>query len=217
MLKRKKLRKISVFLLFLPLNNRFIFVFHLTMYNKCYIMTLLEKGRDYVRQNLKYIIGIITPLIMLFLFFHYIVSTYKIPSASMENSIMEEDTVFANHLAYKIGDISYGDIIVFKKDGESNNLIKRVIGLPGDQIQISNGKLYRNGTEVVEDYVIGNTLANTTTDYMVPNNSVFVLGDNRENSKDSRYWNDPFISVDNIIARAYMGFGFSPKIHFYFL
>ncbi len=170
-----------------------------------------------MQRILKYIIGILTPLLMLFLLFHFFIGTYKIPSASMENTIMAGDTVFANHLSYKLSTISYGDIIVFQKDGKGDNLIKRVVGLPGDKIQIYDGRVYRNGTEVVEDYVIGNTLSVSNTDYTVPEDSVFVLGDNREDSNDSRYWDDTYVAMDDIIATAYFGFGFSPGFHIYYL
>lgn len=170
-----------------------------------------------MQRNLKYTIGILVPLLMVFLLFHFIIGTYKVPSASMENTIMTGDTVFANRLSCKFSDISYGDIIVFKKDGKGDNLIKRVIGLPGDEIRIYEGHVYRNGAEVVEDYVIGNTLPVNNSDYTVPENSVFVLGDNREDSNDSRYWNDPYVAMNDIIATAYFGFGFSPEFHIYYL
>lgn len=88
---------------------------------------------------------------------------------------------------YNVGNLEEVDIITFKNDEFPNEiLIKRLIGLPGDKIEIKDGIVFRNGEEIKEDYVKNNIKYNGTFD--VPENKFFFLGDNRSNSDDSRLW-----------------------------
>ena len=93
------------------------------------------------------------------------------------------------------------DIVLFKNDefpGEI--LIKRLIGLPGDKIDIKNGVVYRNGEKLNEDYVKNNEIYDGT--FQVPDNKYFFLGDNRANSDDSRYWKNPYVDESYIEGKA---------------
>ena len=86
------------------------------------------------------------------------------------------------------------------KRQESQYYIKRVIGVPGDVIRIQNGKVYLNNIELEEPYAYGKTDGDGI--YRVPDGSYFVLGDNRENSHDSRHWNHTYVNTDEIAATA---------------
>ncbi|MCR5144731.1 MAG: signal peptidase I [Lachnospiraceae bacterium] len=133
-----------------------------------------------------------------------------VPSESMMQTIMPNDILFVNHLAYKHNNIKRGDIIVFSEDGK--DVVKRVIGLPDDIIEIKQNVVYVNGEALVEEYVVGNTVSNISS-YTVPRDCYFVLGDNRENSNDSRLWDEPFLSKSNIKGRVFVSFGILPKPH----
>lgn len=122
-----------------------------------------------------------------------------IPSGSMEPTITTGSLVLGNKI--NTDEIQRGDIIIFRyPDDESQYYIKRVIGVPGDVISIQNGKVYLNNIELEEPYAYGET--NGDGLYRVPDGSYFVLGDNRENSHDSRYWNHTYVNTEEIAATA---------------
>ena len=122
---------------------------------------------------------------------------------SMEDTLHPEDYVFLARQAYTFGDVNHGDIIVFKSDlldekGENKNLIKRVIGLPGDVISIQDEAVYLNGERLYEPYTKdGITLGEMAT-VTVPAGSYFVMGDNRQVSTDSRSEKVGFVSAERI-------------------
>lgn len=116
-----------------------------------------------------------------------------IPSASMEPTLMVHDRVFVNKLSYDVGSIHRGDIIVFKRppnepDPTIHNLIKRVIGLPGDTLEAQDGVVYVNGKILSEPYLPPGTITDDLPPTTVPPGQLFVMGDNRGDSEDSRYF-----------------------------
>ena len=123
-----------------------------------------------------------------------------VASGSMEPTLMTGDrgmlldTVFG----YKP---QRGDIVGFNVGSEI--WVKRVIGLPGDTIEFNAGQVYINGELLVEEYLVDNTYtwSGNNTKYVVPAGKLFLMGDNRNNSNDSRYWDDPFVSVSKILGK----------------
>ena len=108
-------------------------------------------------------------------------------------------------MAYKFSEPKRGDIIIFKyPDDESQNFVKRVIGIPGDIVQIIHGQVYVNGFLLDESYIREPMIDNENElEYVVPEDSYFVMGDNRNDSHDSRYWKTTnFVSRDQLIAKA---------------
>ncbi|WP_223266053.1 signal peptidase I [Bacillus wiedmannii] len=148
-----------------------------------------------------FIIGVTLLLLRQFVFF-----PYKVSGVSMENSLFNNDKVLINHLTHSIEDLQRFDIVVVNSplENTSNNktIIKRVIGLPGDTIEYKSQQLYINGLVVKDLYSKGKTvdfsLKNIYGFDKVPNDTIFVLGDNREESLDSRFKEIGFIPLNNI-------------------
>lgn len=127
----------------------------------------------------------------------YVVEPFQIPSASMEETIMTGDMVFAEKVSYQFSEPVSGDIVVFADPQiPSRTLIKRIIATEGQTIDLRDGKVYIDGVELDEPYTDGlptyplNTVANVDIEYpyKVPQGTVWVMGDNRTNSSDSRYF-----------------------------
>ena len=135
-----------------------------------------------------------------------IVINARIPSPSMENTIMTGDQIFGNRLAYVKSDPQRYDIVIFYyPDDEKQKFIKRVIGLPGETVTIHDGKVYINdSTEPLRDDFCPETPVGDFGPYEVPEGCYFMLGDNRNVSKDSRYWLNPYVEKDKIIGKAFL-------------
>lgn len=115
----------------------------------------------------------------------------------MQPTLNVADIVLVNGFAYVNSEPQRGDIIVF--DGSEGNvpgemLIKRVIGLPGDSMMFVDGYIYINGQLCKEEYLSDEIETNSFKDFEVPEGCYFVLGDNRNNSYDSRFWENPYIA-----------------------
>lgn len=134
-----------------------------------------------------------------------------VPSASMETTIMVGDRVIGNRLAYNNDDPVRGDIVIFKfPDDESQLFIKRIIGMPGDTLQIVDGVVYINGEQLDEPYLTTTPLGSFGP-ITVPEGAYFMLGDNRNNSADSRYWNQPFVYRNKILGKAFVRYWPNPS------
>lgn len=128
-----------------------------------------------------------------------------VASGSMEPTLRTGDVAIYNRLAYLKHDVSRGDIISFWSDECHALLSKRVIGIAGDEISFKDGYVIINGLVADEsDYISDGVETNCTSTFIVPDNCVFVLGDNRENSIDSRFFANPYISCDDIKGK-YLG------------
>ena len=122
----------------------------------------------------------------------------------VKKALSENDMLIGLKLAYVAAEPQRGDIVIFKyPDDESTKFVKRVIGLPGETVSIKNGDVYINGVELQEDYIREphSTEAVNQSEYTVPENSYFMLGDNRRNSKDARWWKNTYVTKDKIIAK----------------
>lgn len=124
---------------------------------------------------------VIAALINKFLFFNIVV-----PTGSMYPTIKPNDRIVVTRI-HNLKNLKRGDIVVFYSQELKDTLIKRLIGLPNDVVDIrDDGSVYVNGTKLDEPYVLNN--GGKTGKYTVPEGQYFFLGDNRANSKDSRYW-----------------------------
>ncbi len=155
----------------------------------------------------EYILSVTIAISLAFLINTFILLNAKIPSGSMENTIMTGDRIFGFRLAYMFNEPERGDIIIFKfPDNEKKNYIKRVIGLPGETVTIRDGLIYINDNTVPldEPYLAEAPYSLDFGPYEVPEDHYFMLGDNRNHSSDSRAWKNTFVSKDKILAKAFI-------------
>ncbi len=180
----------------------------------------IDKKTYIIREIISWIQTIVFAVIFAFLITTFIIVNAKVPSASMENTVMTGDRLIANRLSYKFGGKPQRyDIVVFKyPDDESKLFIKRIIGLPGEEVLIRDGLVYIDGSDeplrtdfqheamdMPED-ANGNVVHELH--YTVPEGHYFMMGDNRNNSLDSRAWQNKYVAEDKILGKAV--FRYSP-------
>lgn len=156
----------------------------------------LRDIKEFIKDSLKYICVI---AIVLFIFV-YVISIQQVMGPSMNDTFKETDVVLISKLSYRFKDIKRGDIIVFEYN-EYKNLIKRVIGLPGDKIEYKDNVLYINDEAYKESYV-NDTITEDFKYDKIPEGMYLVLGDNRDNSQDSRNFGP--IEEEKIIGKVVM-------------
>lgn len=134
---------------------------------------------------------------------HFLVRPFYIPSGSMIPTLQIRDLLLVNKALYNFTDPVRGDIVVFNTDsslaGKSPPLIKRVVGLAHDTIEVQDGKLILNGQVLEEDFTNG-PIGDDFPPTLIDEGHMFVMGDNRNNSRDSRYIGQ--IRLDRLIGRA---------------
>ena len=137
--------------------------------------------------------------LILFLAINTVSARVRVDGVSMLPTLQNGEFVLVNKLAYRIGTPSRGDIIVFRSTTTTDlDLIKRIMGTPGDKISIHNGQVLINGQRLNEPYI--NAIPNYSGDWQVPDGYLFVLGDNRNDSSDSHLWG--FLPQKNVIGKA---------------
>ena len=142
----------------------------------------------------------------------FLIQAFWIPSASMEPTLDVGDRVLVNKRAYTFGDVGRGDIVVFERpdsdvgglggEGDANDLIKRVIAVEGDSIEARQGRVFVNGERREESYLEADTPTDNLPRQRIPPDHLFVMGDNRTDSEDSRVFGP--ISEDDIVGKAFL-------------
>ncbi len=138
--------------------------------------------------------------LLLFAAINFLSARIRVESISMKPNLIEGDFVIINKLAYHLDDPQRGEIIVFRypPDPSQTPYIKRIIGLPGDEVRVADGKVYINGHLIQEPYLTVTTNRGGT--WTVPQEALFVMGDNRNNSSNSRAWG--MVPLENVIGKA---------------
>ncbi|NLZ27665.1 MAG: signal peptidase I [Firmicutes bacterium] len=153
--------------------------------------------------------AIIIAVVVALLFRMFVLEHFLVEGESMIPTLNNSERIIVNKMVYHFSNPEQGDIVVFNYQGR-RDFIKRAVGVEGDTIQIINNRLYRNGLAVNESYLENGTMQ----DYgpvTVPPEHIFVLGDNRPNSRDSRYPDVGFVSLEKVKGRA--GIVFWPLEH----
>lgn len=163
--------------------------------------------KDIQEQNLRneiieWIKAIVIALVLALLIRGYIFEPMIVPTGSMIPTIQINDRILVNKYIYRFKDLSRGDVVVFKyPDDQKQTFVKRLIGVGGDVIEIKDGILYLNGKEIDEPY-LNEVMLGDFGPYEVPKDHFFMMGDNRNNSKDSRLWYHKFVPRSNIVGKA---------------
>lgn len=172
-----------------------------------------EKSEAFWKEVLSWIEVFALAAAIAFCINRFLIANSTIPTGSMEPTIMVGDRVFGSRLAYNKADPQRGDIVIFKfPDNEKVYYVKRIIGLPGDTVDIYNGRVYLNGSETPldEPYVATEQLPEPPMHFEVPEDSYFMMGDNRNYSLDARYWKNTYVKRDKIIAKVLVRYWPSP-------
>lgn len=165
-----------------------------------------EQEVSVFRELLSWVLWFGFAIVIALLIKSYLIINANVPTGSMENTIMPGDRLIGNRLAYIKETPERGDIIIFSyPDNETENYVKRVIGLPGETVTIIDSKVYINDSTIPldepylkEEWII----ANGPYTYEVPEGCYFVMGDNRNDSWDARYWSNTYVSEDKILGKA---------------
>lgn len=161
-----------------------------------------------------WIMTIAAAALIAFLINSFVIVNATVPTGSMENTIMPKDRIIAFRWAYILGEPKRGDILVFKyPDDETQLYVKRLIGLPGDMVTIIDGLVYINdSTEPLDEPYVNGTPIGSFGPYLVPDDSFFMLGDNRNNSKDARFWINTYVTDEKVLGKVYFKYFPIPKI-----
>ena len=144
-----------------------------------------------------------------------IIANAVVISSSMEDTIMVDSRIMGLRLSYFVSDPKRYDIILFMPpdDASSAPYVKRVIGLPNEKVEIINGKVYIDDSETpLDDSFVKEAARGDYGPFYVPEDSYFVLGDNRNNSLDSKNWINTFVAKEMIIGRVYFEYYPKPKL-----
>ena len=185
-----------------------------------YTKAKAKKESSVLDEILSWVVFIVLAGTLAFVINSFILFNAHIPSASMENTIMAGDRVLGFRLTYTFSSPERYDVAIFIWPDSDPNAkrpdyyVKRVIGMPGETPEIRNGLVYINGsdTPLRDDFVKDVPYEENLGPFAIPEGSYFVMGDNRNNSNDSREWMTKYVTEDKMLAKAYVGIWPSPRI-----
>jgi signal peptidase I len=170
-----------------------------------------------MRSAIEWVVVIVGAVLVATVIRMFVIQAFYIPSESMVPTLEKNDRVLVNKLSYRLHDVNRGDIVVFERPegaggSDVKDLIKRVVGLENEQIVIENNTVYIDGQALDEPYLPEGTITSSSdgvtctrqSPCTVPEDHVFVMGDNRTNSQDSRYVQVGPIPEDDIVGRAFV-------------
>lgn len=177
-------------------------------------MDILKKVGEFIMDIAETVTFVGSLFIVVYLF---IAQPNEVNGSSMDTTFANGEMIMTNKLAYKFGEPMHGDVVVFESlENKDIDYIKRIIGLPGDRIKIENNIVYRNDMPLDENYIqqptdlIQGGYLRESEEVVVPPNHIFVMGDNRPHSSDSRFFGP--VPINNIIGKVF--FRYFPTTRF---
>ena len=163
-----------------------------------------EKASSPLREVLSWVVTLLAAFALAMVLKNYVIINATVPTGSMEHTIEPGDDLFGLRLAYQFSEPKRGDIVIFRfPDDETQKYVKRVIGLPGEKVTIEDAKIYINDSETpLDEPYLPEPPEGDYGPYYVPEDSYFMLGDNRNWSKDSRFWTNTYVKKEKVLAKA---------------
>lgn len=163
--------------------------------------------KGFFKEVFSYVLVVAIAFAVAFLINRFVLVNANVPTRSMAPTVNADDKLFGFRLIYLFEEPKRGDVVIFTHQSNPNeaeeSYIKRIIGIPGDTVVITDGVLYINGEEYQEDYLAEKMVGNFGP-YTVPEDSYFMMGDNRNISLDSRFWINTYVDRDDILAKAFL-------------
>lgn len=167
----------------------------------------MNEKTNWKKELIEWVKIIVSAALIAFVLNTFIIANSEVPSGSMENTIMTGDRVIGSRLSYRFEDPERGDIAIFRfPDNEKIYYVKRIIGLPGETVDIVDGQVYITGTDgeteaLEEPYLREAMIPEAPMHFEVPQDSYFMMGDNRNYSLDARRWKNTYVKRDKLIAK----------------
>lgn len=172
-----------------------------------------DKTKRILKELLGWVITIAIAVVAAKIINTKVIYKAEVPTGSMEDNIMIDDCIVGLQTAYLFSDPKRGDIVVFPfPDNPKTTYVKRIIGLPGETLEVKDGSVYIDGEPLKEDYLKEEMLGEYGP-YEIPEGCYFMMGDNRNPSADSRKWTNTYLKREDIIAKVL--FRYSPTFKWY--
>ncbi|MCI6139367.1 MAG: signal peptidase I [Clostridiaceae bacterium] len=173
-----------------------------------------EEPFSWKREIISWIQIIVAAVAIALVLNNFVIANSRVPTGSMEKTIMAKSRVIGSRLSYIRSDPKRGDVVIFHfPDDPTGKMyyVKRVIGLPGETVNIVDGKVYIDGSDTpLDEPYLAEPMEGSYGPYTVPEGCYFMLGDNRNNSQDARFWQNKYVAKDKIIAKVL--FSYYPKL-----
>ena len=169
-------------------------------------------SKEMRKEIISWIIVVVGAVFFSFVLTRCVIVHANVPTGSMMDTVPEKSRVVGNRLAYLFGEPERFDVVAFLyPDDESQIFLKRIIGLPGETLEIVDGKVYiNNSDEPLDDSFIREQSHDNWGPFIIPDGCYFMMGDNRTNSHDSRFWQHTFVDRDKILGKVF--FSYYPKV-----
>lgn len=152
---------------------------------------------------------IVLSLAIFVVIYFFVASPHQVKGLSMYPTFNDQELILTDKVSYRLHQPEHGDVVVFKAPTNPDfDYIKRIIGLPGDRVSLSNGRVFVNGKEIPESYlpagtvITGGAFLSENKEITVPAGNIFVMGDNRAGSSDSRTWG--YVKTSEIIGKVFL-------------